>query len=735
MTVTKETGLAGLQARMESEFGSRLMAQLPRLGWDATRLAAHQTERLRILLAAAIKRSPFHARRLGRIDPARFELADLARLPVMTKAQMMASFDEVVTDRRLTLGRVDDHLRAAGPELALLLGDYVCLATGGSSGQRGMVVQTIAEYADHAAAILRYPIAGMLAAGQSPDGAVLALNAAGAPVHSTRFLAAALGGGPVRMVPVPVSLPLAEAVGQLNALQPAVLVGYPARLAQLAAEQRAGRLHIAPRSVGTTSEMLTDANRAAITAAFGVPVVNSFACTEGLTGASEPGGTVISFATDLCLAELTDAASRPAPAGTPSAEVLITNLHNLTQPLIRYQLADSFTAVPGTRPGGYLRATVEGRDDGMLRFGDVGIHPHAIRTVLASAAAVTEYQVRQTPRGIDVAVVARDGLDHARLTAGLASSLRHGGLPGPQVTVRVVAAIARHRDTGKARCFIPIGDDDDAIGDGDSGYPFGSGEDELARLELQGRALAPATRMIFQTAGIRPGMRVLDLGCGAGDVAFVAAGLVGPDGHVVGVDRSPQALTRARLRAGQLGLAQVRFVEGDIHDPAPHGPFDAIVGRLVFNYAPDPAAVLRSQATVLRPGGLVVPIEIDLATGRALPASPLVSQAVSWLAEAFARTGRIPALGTRLWAIHRQAGLRPLGMIGIQPHFGPDDPAAIALLAGIIRTAAPLIERTGVATAEEIGADTFAQRLKDETQTNSLVAAHPILLSAWATNS
>jgi SAM-dependent methyltransferase len=354
---------------------------------------------------------------------------------------------------------------------------------------------------------------------------------------------------------------------------------------------------------------------------------------------------------------------------------------------------------------------------------------------LVSAAAVTEYQVRQTPRGIDVAVVARDDLDHARLTAGLASSLRHGGLPGPQVTVRVVTAIARHPDTGKARRFIPIGDDDDAIGDGDSGYQLGSSEDELARLELQGRALAPATRMIFETAGIRPGMRVLDLGCGTGDVAFVAAGLVGPDGHVVGVDRSPQALARAQLRAEQLGLAQVRFVEGDIHDPAPHGPFDAIVGRLVLNYAPDPAAVLRSQATVLRPGGLVVPIEIDLATARTLPASLLVSQAVSWLAEAFAWAGRIPALRTHLWAIHRQAGLRPLEMIGIQPHFRPDDPAAIAALAGIIRIAAPLIERSGVATAEEIGADTFAQRLRDETQRNSLVAAHPMLLSAWATNS
>jgi phenylacetate-CoA ligase len=218
----------------------------------------------------------------------------------------------------------------------------------------------------------------------------MALNAAAIPVHSIRFLAAALGGGPVRTAPVPVTIPLAEAVGQLNALQPTVLVGYPSRLAQLAAEQRAGRLHSGPRSVGTTSEMLTDANRAAITAAFGAPVVNSFASTEGLTGASEPGGAVISFATDLCLAELVDSAGHLVPVGTPSAKVLITNLHNLTQPLIRYKLADSFTAAPGTQPGSYLRATVEGRDDGTLRFGDVSIHAHAIRTVLVSAAAVAE---------------------------------------------------------------------------------------------------------------------------------------------------------------------------------------------------------------------------------------------------------------------------------------------------------------------------------------------------------
>ena len=103
------------------------------------------------------------------------------------------------------------------------------------------------------------------------------------------------------------------------------------------------------------------------------------------------------------------------------------------------------------------------------------------------------------------------------------------------------------------------------MGEGDSGYQFGSGigEDEVARLEIQGRALAPATRMILAEAGIRPGMRVLDLGCGAGDATFVAADLVGPGGSVVGLDHSSEALAHARLRAGRRGLAQVEFIEAD----------------------------------------------------------------------------------------------------------------------------------------------------------------------------
>jgi SAM-dependent methyltransferase len=272
------------------------------------------------------------------------------------------------------------------------------------------------------------------------------------------------------------------------------------------------------------------------------------------------------------------------------------------------------------------------------------------------------------------------------------------------------------------------------MGDSEPAYQFGSGagEDELARLEAQGAAMAAATRMIFAEAGIRAGMRVLDLGCGAGDVSFAAADLVGPGGSVVGVDRSPGALARARLRAAQRGLPQVRFVEGDLQDPVPGGPFDAIVERLVLMWIPDPAALLRQQATTLRPGGLVVPIEVDVSTIRSLPETPLATQVRSWLVEAFARAG-ICTLGPQLPTLVQAAGLHPLGTIGIQPHFGPGDPVGIAAVVENIRIAAPLIVSTGVATAEEIGLDTFERRLRDEQQSSQAVFATPMLLSTWAT--
>ena len=211
-----------------------------------------------------------------------------------------------------------------------------------------------------------------------------------------------------------------------------------------------------------------------------------------------------------------------------------------------------------------------------------------------------------------------------------------------------------------------------------------------------------------------------------------------PPGWSARLARSSGSINRRmpsprRPRAGERRLSNVRFVLGDIHDLAHDGPFDAIIGRLVLMYVPDRSAVLRTQAGVLRSGGVVAPIEFDLHSPRSLPATPLVGRALSWLREAFTPAGVDPALGPGLWAVLQAVGLQPPGRIGVQAHFGPKDPDGAAILARIVRTVLPLIERLGVATAAEVGADTLQQCLSGELATSAAVFAHPMLISAWGT--
>jgi len=239
--------------------------------------------------------------------------------------------------------------------------------------------------------------------------------------------------------------------------------------------------------------------------------------------------------------------------------------------------------------------------------------------------------------------------------------------------------------------------------------------------------------MLFEASGIREGMRVLDLGCGAGDASFVVADLVGPTGEVFGIDRSADAVAKATMRARHRRIERVRFAVGDVHESAPDGPYDAIVTRLVLMYVADPAAVLRTHAAMLRPGGIVAPIEFDITSAGAVPSTPTMQRALSWILDAFSCVGIHTALGPRLWAVVREAGLQPLGMLGVQPHFGPDDPNGPALLPGIVRTLVPLLERTGVATAAEIGVETLQQRMSEELAHARAVFAFPTLVSAWAT--
>ncbi|MDE2847469.1 MAG: class I SAM-dependent methyltransferase, partial [Gemmatimonadota bacterium] len=190
-------------------------------------------------------------------------------------------------------------------------------------------------------------------------------------------------------------------------------------------------------------------------------------------------------------------------------------------------------------------------------------------------------------------------------------------------------------------------------------YTMGRSDEETERLIEQSRLLRPITERFLRSAGLARGMRVLDIGSGAGDVALVAAELVGPEGEVVGVDMNPEILETARERVRQAGHRNVEFLAGDVHTLDTGGDFDALIGRLVLMYLPDPVATLKQLVTRLRPRGLVVFQEIDFTMTRSYSGedTPLMRQLVDWIVEVFERSGANPNMGLDLHRVFIEAGL------------------------------------------------------------------------------
>ncbi|MBO0783372.1 MAG: class I SAM-dependent methyltransferase [Ktedonobacteraceae bacterium] len=249
----------------------------------------------------------------------------------------------------------------------------------------------------------------------------------------------------------------------------------------------------------------------------------------------------------------------------------------------------------------------------------------------------------------------------------------------------------------------------------------------------QGKLLNSFTRRMLEDAGISQGMRVLDIGCGPGDVSLLAASLVGKEGRVVGVDSSVAAIARAQARAADAGFSQTSFQVADIHQLDDEQPFDAIVGRLILQHVPDPVALLRRLLTRLRTGGVVAFQEYDLSpqTYATLPASPLWEQAQEWCRGAFQRFGRELRMGMKLPGTFVAAGL-PVPQLRYEAAIGTGrDWEGYEVLAAAVRAFLPAILRLGVATAEEIDIETLASRLREESVSQGGVTRYIGLVSAW----
>jgi SAM-dependent methyltransferase len=263
-------------------------------------------------------------------------------------------------------------------------------------------------------------------------------------------------------------------------------------------------------------------------------------------------------------------------------------------------------------------------------------------------------------------------------------------------------------------------------------YVLGDAENELRRLVSQSQLIGDITEQVVQRAGIKPGMNVLDCGCGAGDVSFLIARLVGSGGRVLGIDRSIAGISRARERAAKAGLPNVSFeVVDDLAEFKPPVPVDGMVGRLILMYLREPAAILRHLARQVRPGGVIVFQELVLSMCRSEPSCPLAEKCSGWINDTFARAGADVDMGWKLFATFQRAGLpNPELFLGSPIGAGPDSPM-YRHIAETVRSLLPMMEHFGVASAKEVMVDDLADRLRTEMSAAGTVCATPCLIGAW----
>jgi SAM-dependent methyltransferase len=271
-------------------------------------------------------------------------------------------------------------------------------------------------------------------------------------------------------------------------------------------------------------------------------------------------------------------------------------------------------------------------------------------------------------------------------------------------------------------------------------YVLGHGLGEVRRLELQSRLLAPGTERVLRAAGLAPGMSVLDIGTGAGDVAMLAAEMVGSSGSVLGIDREASVLDRAQERATAAGLACVRFEVATLDTLAVEQTFDAVVGRYVVCFQPDRAAFLRQAAARVRPGGRLIIME----PGVPEPALPDTTVAERWSHPpvalfdeirdlgliAFKLAGVRGHTGAILAPLFHEAGLPEPELIQDVPSGGPSS-AIVELIYLLFESLLPVLEEHGLTNAAKIGLDTLQARMRAAVfETHSQLRLYNII-GAW----
>jgi len=329
---------------------------------------------------------------------------------VLTKGQLMESFDELVTDPDVRLADVREFL-AALDGYRLFQDRYWVARTSGSTGHPGLFLWNRAEWAAVIASYARaQEWAGIDASLRRRTR--LAVVSCRIPWHQSALVGMSVDSPFIPVRRFDATSPVDEITAGLNAWQPVNLIAYASMGRELADEQLAGRLRISPRAVMCSSEVLTAESRARIRRAFGVEPFEVYAATEPAGIASECSSHRMHLYEDLVITEVVDDRNRPVPVGEAGAKVLVTVLFSRTQPLIRYEMSDRISLSPSPcdcgRTFGLVDA-IQGRAEDLLTLpgaagGTVTIHPNVFHLVL-EPLPIRQWQVQQTLDGLTIRIV------------------------------------------------------------------------------------------------------------------------------------------------------------------------------------------------------------------------------------------------------------------------------------------------------------------------------------------
>lgn len=433
----------------------RLAELTARDHWTRPQLLAYQSERLRAVLHHAVAASPYYRETIGHLVA---RDAPLEEFPLLTKSQLVANFDRIVTDRRLKLADIERHL--AGEHAAeLLFGQYRACATGGTTGVRAVMAydQPAWEYAA-ANAIRSNGVAGV-----SPEARSVGIGAP-TPQHlSCRFYNELRLGNP--SVPrLHVMMPMQEVVAALNEFQPDVISTYPSFIRLLAQEQLEGRLKISARQFNSVAEMLMPELRDLAQRAWGAEVFNRYSTTETACSGSEcEHHCGIHLPEDLVVFEVVDGANRGVPAGAPGHKLLTTTLANAVVPLIRYEMSDIVAIAEGPCACGrpYARITsIEGRREEVLELphrggGRIQIDAFRLLSPLDGMPGVGQYQLLTGANNVTVKISVRNGEPRHEIRNAVERKINRvladAGAGDAKVAVEIVDSIERSGTGAKLR--------------------------------------------------------------------------------------------------------------------------------------------------------------------------------------------------------------------------------------------------------------------------------------------